>query len=302
LLRVYGLNIVSENSTAVTYQVVVGTKAPMNNFPLDYPLLLKYIYYAGVATQTILVPAFVHAFGYGNVYTAIISMKKPPSTMSASPPIASVSFPMCNLPPGFVALNQSIITTNVSSLIHLLVTFSVSNPPSTTTAFPGVVYLNNTPYYTFIIIMPPGANGTTSLVKFPIKFNAPSNPGVYVGNVTVFGLSTPIELIVEGPPSVNTTNSTSQPSPGTNSTSNTPPPNTSGSSSGSSSSTSTSSASSSTSTASTILTKLSASLANALTTVTTYLANPVVIALLVLAIVAIAYIIYKRLTEVVIKL
>jgi hypothetical protein len=277
----------------------------MNNFPLDYPLLLKYIYYAGVATQTILVPAFVHAFGYGNVYTAIISMKKPPSTMSASPPIASVSFPMCNLPPGFVALNQSVITTNVSSLIHLLVTFSVSNPPSTTTAFPGVVYLNNTPYYTFNIIMPPGANGTTSLVKFPIKFNAPNKPGVYVGNVTVFGLSTPIELVVEAPPSVNTTNSTSPPSPGTNSTSNTPPPpppNTSGSSSSSSPSTGTSSASSSSSTASTMLTKLSASLADALTTVTTYLANPVVIALLVLAIVAIAYIIYKRLTEVVIKL
>jgi len=306
LLRVYGLNIVSENSTAVTYQVVVGTKTPMNNFPLDYPLLLRYIYYAGIATQTILVPAFVHAFGYGNIYTATISMKKPPSTMSTSPPVATISFPMCNLPPGFVALNQSVITTNVSSSIHLLVTFSVSNPPSTTTAFPGVVYLNNTPYYTFNIIIPPGANGTTSLVKFPIKFNAPNDPGTYVGNVTVFGLSAPIELIVEGPPSVETTNSTSPPSPGTNSTSNIPPPppppNTSGSSSSSSSSTSSSSASSSTTTASTILTKLSASLADTLTMVTTYLANPAVIALLVLAIVAIAYIIYKRLTEVVIKL
>jgi len=302
LLRVYGLNTVSENSTAVTYQVVVGTKASMNNFPLDYPLLLKYIYYAGVATQTILVPVFVHAFGYGNIYTATISMKKPPSTMSTSPPVATISFPMCNLPPGFVSLNQSIITTNVSSLIHLLVTFSVSVPPSVPTAFPGVVYLNNTPYYTFNIIMPPGANGTTSLVKFPIKFNAPNEPGTYIGNVTVFGLSTPIELIVEGPPSVNTTNSTSPPSPGTNSTSNTPPPpppNTGSSSSSSSSSTSSSSASSSTTTASTILTKLSASLADALTTVRT---NPVVIALLVLAVVAIAYIIYKRLTEVVIKL
>jgi len=301
LLSVYGLNIVGENSTAVTYQVVVGTNTPMNNFPLDYPLLLRYTYYAGIATQNIYVPVYVHAFGYGNVYTAIISMKKPPSTMSASPPIASVSFPMCNLPPGFIALNQSVITTNVSSSISLLVTFSVSNPPSTTTAFPGVVYLNNTLYYTFNIIMPPGANGTTSLVKFPIKFNAPNEPGVYVGNVTVFGLSTPIELIDEAPPSVNTTNSTSPPSPGTNSTSNTPPPpppNT----SGSSTSTSTSSASSSTSTASTILTKLSASLADALITVTTYLANPVVITLLVLALVAIAYIIYKRLTEVVIKL
>jgi hypothetical protein len=275
----------------------------MNNFPLDYPLLFRYTYYAGIATQNIYVPVYVHAFGYGNVYTAIISMKKPTSTMSASPPIASVSFPMCNLPPGFVSLNQSVITTNADSLIHLLVTFSVSNPPTTTTAFPGVVYLNNTPYYTFNIIMPPGANSTTSLVKFPIKFNAPNNPGVYVGNVTVFGLSTPIELVVEGPPTVNTTNTTS---PGTNSTSNTPPPppNTGSSSSSTSPSTSssTSSASSSTGTASTILTKLSASLADALTTVTTYMKNPVVIALLVLAIVAIAYIIYKRVTEVVIKL
>ena len=293
LLWVYGLNVVGGNSTVVTYQVVVGTKAPMSNFPLDYLLLLRYTYFAAGATETKYMLVHIHAFGYGEVYKALITVKKKPFAS------ISILFPTCNLPPGSVSINQNLVTTNVSSLIKLSVTFMVSNPPQTSTAFPGVVYLNNTPYYTFSVIVPPGAYGATTTT---IRFNAPSDPGTYIGNVTVFGLSTPIELVVEAPPSVNTTNSTSPPSLGTNSTSNTPPPNTSGSLSSSSSSTSTSSASSSTSTASTILTKLSASLANALTTVTTYLANPVVIALLVLAIVAIAYVIYKRLTEVVIKL
>jgi hypothetical protein len=137
---------------------------------------------------------------------------------------------------------------------------------------------------------------------------APPKPGNYTITVSlpVCNMTWTKQITVDPPPSVNTTNSTSPPSPVTNSTSNTPPPpppNTSGSSSSSSSSTSSSSsASTSTGTASTILTKLSVSLADALTTVTTYLANPVVIALLVLAIVAIAYIIYKKLTEVTIKL
>jgi len=294
LLSVYGLNIVGENNTAITYQVVVGTNTLMNNFPLDYLLLLRYTYFVTGVTETKYMLVHIHAFGYGEVYKTLITVKKKPFAS------ASILFPTCNLPPGSVSINQSLVTTNVSSLIMLSITFMVSNPPSTTTAFPGVVYLNNTPYYTFSVTVPPGAYGATT----PIEFKAPNDPGTYIGNVTVFGLSTPIELVVESPPSVNTTNSTSPPSPGTNSTSNTPPPpppNTSNTSS-SSSSTSTSSASSSTSTASTILTKLSVSLADALTTVTTYLANPAVIALLVLAIVAIAYIIYKRLTEVVIKL
>jgi len=292
LLSVYGINTVSENSTTVTYQVVVGTNMPMNNFPLDYSLLLRYTYFVSGVTGTELVPVFVHAFGYGEVYKALITVKREPFGSTF------ISLPMCNLPPGSVSINQSLVTINVSSLIRLYVTFMVSNPPLTATAFPGVVYLNNTPYYTFSVTIPPGAYGATT----PIEFKAPNDPGTYIGNVTVFGLSTPIELIVEGPLTVNTTNSTSPPSLGTNSTSNTPPPNTSGSSSSSSPSTSSSSTSSSTTTASTILTRLSASLADALTTVTTYLANPVVVALLVLAIVAIAYIIYKRLTEVVIRL
>jgi hypothetical protein len=289
---VYGLNTISENSTAVTYQVVVGTNTLMNNFPLNYPLLLRYTYFVSSATETKLVPVYVYAFGYGEVYKTLIIVKKKPFGS------ASILFPMCNLPPGSVSISQSLVTANISSHVKLYVTFMVSNPPQTSTAFPGIVYLNNTPYYTFSVTVPPGAYGATTT----IVFNAPNDPGTYIGNVTVFGLSTPIELVVEAPPSVNTTNSTSPPSPGANSTSNTPPPNTSSSSSSSSTSTSTSSASSSSSTVSTILTKLSASLADALTTVTTYLANPVVIALLVLAIVAIAYIIYKRLTEVTIKL
>jgi len=297
LLSVYGLNTISENTTAVTYQVVVGTNTPMNNFPLNYPLLLRYTYFVSGVTGTELVPVFVHAFGYGEVYKALITVKREPFGS------AFISFPMCNLPPGSVSISQSLVTTNVSSLIRLYVTFTVSNPPSIAMAFPGVVYLNNTLFYTFSVTVPPGAYGATTT----IEFKAPNDPGTYIGNVTVFGLSTPIELVVEGPPSVNTTNSTSPPSPGTNSTSNTPPPpppntGSSSSSSSSSSSTSSSSASSSTTTASTILTKLLASLADALTTVRTYLANPIVMALLVLAIVAIAYIIYKRLTEVVIKL